>query len=179
MNKNLIVAAIGLVLAGPAMAESVKSEVTATNGVVVTVYSDDFAGRHEYSAPSVDFQDGYVLVSRVDAGGDEGSVSLRGSFIYSGDWRYYDAAIFRGGEEANFVENGRRVGQCHSSRYSRPSCTLIESFVMTVSAEQLAKHARDGKLEFQIRAGRTARSTMVSVPVTYFEAVQEVAEARQ
>jgi len=166
-----------LMMAQPADAQAVRSEVTAPNGVKVTVYTDEFAERYEYTAPMVQVGDGFVLVGRTDRGGTDGNVRLIGSFVYSGDWRFYDGALFRGGAQAEFVSQGRDVGRCSGSRYSR-GCTLTESFAILINSEQLSQHARNGTLDVQVRSGRTGESVVFSVPVSYFEAVQQVAEAR-
>lgn len=167
-------AAAAVMIVSPACAQAVRSEVVASNGVTVTVYADEFANRYEYSAPSIDVQDGFALVSKVDRGDTKGPIYLGGSFLYSGEWRYYDSALFRGGDAAEFTSTGREVGRCSSSRYSRPSCSLREGFRIDFTAEDVANRAQDGQLGVQIRAGRSAQAVLVSIPVSYIEAVREV-----
>lgn len=165
--------------AGPAAAQAVKSEVAAPNGVVVTVHSDEFAERYEYTGPALDLADGFAFVARVDRAGEAGVVEIIGTFIYSGDWRFYDGALFRGGEAAEFIETGRNVGRCGGGgRYSRPSCSLNEGFKIRVTPEQRERLARDGKLDIQIRSGRSTQTAMLSVPLEHFDAVAAVADTR-
>lgn len=168
------IAAVTVLCAGHANAQAVKSTVTASNGVEVTVYSDDFANRYEYSAPSIDLPDGFVLVAAIKKAGVVSGPELTGSFIYSGEWRRYNSALYKGGDQAAFVEAGRDVGRCTSSRYSRPSCTLRESFKIGLTAEDIKKHAQDGILAIQVRAQDTTTALM-SVPVSYISAINEVA----
>lgn len=171
---GLAVAVIAAAAAVPADAQAVKSTVTASNGVPVTVYSDDFANRYEYSAPSVNAGDAFVLVATVKKGGVAPPAELTGAFIYSGEWRRYSSALFKGGDPAKFIEAGREVGRCTSSRYSRPSCTLTESFKIELTPAEVKKHAVDGKLAVQVRAQDTS-ATIIEVPVSYIDAVNEVA----
>lgn len=173
--KMMWLAVVALATAAPVAGQAVKSTVTASNGVEVTVYSDEFANRYEYSAPSIDVSDGFVLVATVKSGGKAPPPYLAGSFVYSGEWRRYHAALFRGGDPAEFIERGRDVGRCHSSRYSRPSCTLSESFRIELTPEQIKKHGQDGKIAVQVRAQDTT-ATVIEVPIAYIDAVNEVAK---
>lgn len=175
MMKLVLAATVALATASPAYAQAVKSTVTASNGVEVTVYSDEFANRYEYSAPSIKSGDGLILVATIKKGGVAPPPHLTGFFIYSGEWRRYNAAIFKGGDTANFIEAGRDVGSCRSSRYSRGSCTLTENFKIELTPEDVKKHGQDGKLAIQIRAQDTS-TTIFEVPVAYIDAVNEVAK---
>ncbi|MEN5176341.1 hypothetical protein [Brevundimonas diminuta] len=178
--KNLVFTALlSVAIASSASAQSVKSTQTSSSGTPITIYADEFAERFEYTSPSIESGDGQMMVARTDKGQDKGNVKLIGFFVYSGDWRYYDSALFRGGARANFQEAGRDVGRCHSSRYSRPSCTLTEQFSISVSPEEIAQHSRDGKLDIQVRSGRSTETAIFSVPTAYFDAVREVADDRQ
>ena len=173
MLKSLGVVALALVASSPANAQAVESTVAASNGVEVTVYSDEFANRYEYSAPAVKLVDGFVLVSTVKKAGTVAPVQLVGAFTYSGEWRRYTSAIYRGGDAANYTDTGRNVGRCSSSRYSRPSCTLTEQFSIEVSSDDIKKHAQDGSLAIQVRAQDTT-TALLNVPLVYFQAVEEV-----
>lgn len=174
MLKVLWIAAIALATASNAQAQATKSVVVASNGIEVTVYSDEFANRYEYSAPAIEADDGTILVATVKKGGVAPPPHLTGFFIYSGEWRRYSTAIFRGGDVADFVETGRDVGRCYSSRYSRTSCTLTESFKISLSSEQARKYGQDGSIALQVRAQDTS-TTIFEVPTAYIEAVSEVA----
>lgn len=177
MIKFMMLAGAALTAAGSSAAEaqSVKSTVTASNGVAVTVYADEFANRYEYTAPSITAGDGFVLVATVKKAGVAPPPHLTGAFIYSGEWRRYNSAIFRGGSPAKFIEESRNVGRCSSSRYSRPSCTLTESFKIELTPTDIAKHAENGKVAIQVRAQDTS-TTIIEVPVAYIDAVNEVAK---
>jgi hypothetical protein len=181
MKKLLCGMAVAAIFATPAIGQSVKSVVAASNGVEVTVYSDDFADRHEYSAPSVksSSNQGFVLVAKVDKAATKGAVNLQGTFIYSGDWRFYNNAIFKGGTAVDFTSTSRDVGRCHSSRYSRPSCTLSESFHITITPAQIKQFSANGVLPIQVRASKTADTDMFEIPVSYFDAVAEVAAKKR
>jgi hypothetical protein len=158
-----------------AQAEAVKSTVTASNGVDVSVYSEDFANRYEYSAPSIKADDATVLVATIKKGGVAPAPHLSGFVMYSGEWRRYNSALFKGGDPATFVEAGKDVGSCRSSRYSRPSCTLTESFNITLTPAEIKKHSENGRVSIQIRAQDTS-STIIDVPVSYLDAVTEVSK---
>ncbi len=177
MNRRLLIVAAlfgALVTPGVSAAQSVKSSVVATNGVEVTVYSDEFAQRYEYTAPIIEFTDGYVLVAWVRTADSPGSVKLVGTFNYSGDWRFYNSAIFRGGASATFAEAGREVVSCRGSRYGS-GCSLSEGFRIAITAAEVAQHMVDGKLAIQVRASKTANTAMFEIPQSYIEAVTEVA----
>lgn len=160
-----------LVLAAHAGAQGREAKVVAANGVEVSVWADEFSGRYEFAAPAIEAGDGFVFVSRVDETGVVGSVRLTGGFVYMGDWRYYNRALFRGGEEAEFIERGRDVGSCRA----RSGCSLNESFAVLVRASDLERYSRDGRIDVQVRAREAGAETVFSVPVSHFEAVQEVA----
>lgn len=173
MRYFSIVALIVLLVSSPAFAQSERSTVRASNGVEVTVYADSFASRYEFSAPAVRSGDGFVLVARVNEGGRPGAVHLIGSVVYSGEWRFYDRAIFQGGAEASFRPNGRDVGTCSASRYSR-GCSLTEGFVIDITLAQIRQHASNGNVAVQVRPSRSGEAIIFQVPVAYFDAVTEV-----
>ena len=167
-----------VVCATQASADSVKSQYTASNGVVVTVYRDDFADRTEYTAPSVDLPNlgGFALVAKVKTAGKAGPAYITGAVYYRGDWRFYNSAIARGGEALDAKFGDRNVGSCSGSRYGG-GCSLNEGFRVYPTAEQLAKYTRSGVFEFQLRSSRGG-DTVFSVPASYFSAVNEVAAAK-
>ncbi|MFV3561661.1 hypothetical protein ACNJFJ_21155, partial [Mycobacterium tuberculosis] len=99
---RLIAASAIVAISAPAAAQSVKSQIVATNGVKVDVATDEFAGRVEYVAPTIDFKTerggtGAVFVARIKKSGTVGPLLIQGFVMYSGDWRYYTKAVFRGG----------------------------------------------------------------------------------
>ena len=176
MNKLSISAlvAVGVLFSFAAIAQSVKSIVAASNGVEITVYSDEFANRFEYSAPSIKLNDGFALVATVKKAGVVPPAHITGAMVYSGEWRHYNSAIFRGGDAAEFTVTDRKVGRCSSYRYSGPSCTLSEGFRIELAPSDIQKHAQNGILAIQIRAQDTS-TAIIEVPVSYIDAVNEVA----
>jgi hypothetical protein len=161
-------------VAAPAAAQSERSERTARNGVVVTVYSDDFASRYEYSAPPVESGEGFILVSRVRQGTTVTPIRLVGSVIYSSPWRFYSSAVFQGGAPADFTSTRRDVGRCSGGRYSS-GCTLTEGFAINITPAQLRQHAVNGNIALQIR-GRAGGEIVFTIPLSYFAAVEEVSQ---
>jgi hypothetical protein len=161
----------------PADAQSVKSTIQAANGVEVTVHSDEFAARYEYTAPTIDFPNlgGFALVARTVRGKETTPIQVVGSIMYNGDWRRYHSAILKGGEEVQATFNDRDVVSCRGSRYS--GCSLREGFRLAPTDQQIKKYAEDGQLQIQLRAA-AGEAMLVTIPVTYFEAVKEVARGR-
>lgn len=176
MFRKLLIAASLALVAGTANAQSVKSTVVASNGVEVTVHSDEFANRYEYAAPPITLPEGFALIGRVDRGETKGAVDLVGAFVYNGEWRYYNSALYRGGDPAEFTSTGRNVGRCSAgrSRYSRSSCTLTERFRIDFSDDDIASHTQDGHIAIQVRATQSTDTVIISVPTSYIEAVNEV-----
>jgi hypothetical protein len=157
-----------------ASAQMTKSQFTASNGVVVDVNSDDFAGRAEYSAPAIKFSpenggSGYALVAKTRHAGKLGPLNIQGFIMYSGSWRFYSSAIFKGGAAATYAATGRDVGSC------RYGCTLTENFMIDLTPTQVEQHAENGVLAIQIR-GKSADTAIIQVPVSYIDAVTEVAK---
>lgn len=175
MKSIASIAAAILIAAAPASAQSVKSAVTASNGAEVTVYSDDFANRYEYTSPTIKTSDGFAFIGVVKKAGVAPEPELIGSFVYSGEWRRYSSALFKGGDPATFIEAGRDVGRCSSSRYSRPSCTLTESFHIKLTLDEIKKHAEAGVVAVQVRAQDTT-TALIEIPVAYIDAVREVSK---
>ena len=158
-----------------AIAQNQRTTVTASNGVEVSIVSDSFAGRSEFTAPSVRVGDfstavGNLLVAAIKEGGQTRHF-VTGFVIYGGSgWHFYERAIFRGGTEANFTAGGRDVGRC--TRYG--GCSHTEEFEIRITPEEIARHAEQGILPIQLR-GRSGNTILFEVPVSYFEAVREVA----
>ena len=171
--KFAICLAAALAIASPVAAQAVRSEVTTSNGIVVTVYADEFAGRYEYSAPSINFDsNSFALVMAVNRNGEVGDVMIGGSIFYSGDWRFYNSAILRGGEEVAGVFEDRDVVSCRGSRYSR-GCSVREGFRLMPTDEQIAQYAENGVLAIQLRS-RSSNAIVVNIPVAHIEAVREI-----
>ena len=175
MRKVAKSAALCLMLATAAMAE--EKIVPASNGVEITVNSDEFADRYEYSAPVIRFgssgQDsGFVLLAAVKSADRLSAPYISGYIYYSDDWRRYSRAIFKGGAEASFKELDRNVVSCRSK-----PCSLSEGFRVDVTDQQIKQHASDGKLSIQIRS-QSANNFIIEVPVSYFDAIKEVSQKR-
>lgn len=150
-----------------------KSQFTASNGVVVDVETDDFAGRREFSSPLVKFTpdnggSGGAIVGEVFDSGKLRNMTIQGFVIYSGDWRFYKTAIFKGGAPVDFTSTGRDVGSC------RYGCTLSENFIIHITPEEAAAHSENGIVSIQVR-GTSSNTGIMNIPLTYFAAVKEVA----
>jgi len=171
--RKFLIAPLLLALAQPAHAEMTKTQYTAANGVVVDVETDDFAGRREYASPAIEFKpdgggSGYAIVGRVFDSGKMRDLNIQGFIMYSGDWRFYKTAIFKGGTPAAFHSAGHDVGSCQYG------CTLTENFVIDITPEQARAHAENGVVAIQLR-GSSANTAIMSIPVSYIEAVAETA----
>jgi hypothetical protein len=160
--------------APPVAAQSVRSEVAASNGVIVTIHADEFANRYEYSAPAINFPDfgGFALVVRTRQSGIETPIRIVGAIMYRGEWRYYRTAIFRGGVPAAYTRVAGDVGSCSGSRYSR-GCSLSEQYSIDLTPEEVTRHTQDGRLQIQVRAVQ-GDPVMIDIPVSYIDAVTEV-----
>jgi hypothetical protein len=150
-----------------------KAQYTAPNGVIVSVNTDDFAGRREFSSPFVKFTPdggglGEAMVGEVFNAGKLLGLTVQGVVAYSGDWRFYDSAIFKGGEPAKFHRTSSDVGSCSYG------CSLSEDFIIDITPEEAKAHAENGAVAIQIR-GRPGATAIISVPLSYFDAVQAVA----
>ncbi|MCO5094905.1 MAG: hypothetical protein M9960_06825 [Xanthomonadaceae bacterium] len=150
-----------------------ESIQTASNGVEISVKSDDFADRYEYSAPAIKFgtisaDNGAIFLARVKSAGTFTPVTIQGFIMYRGEWRRYSTAIFRGGETATLSNTQRKVVTCSS----RP-CVLSEYYIIHVTQEQIDKYTSDGKLEIQLRS-QDANHFMISIPANYVQALLEV-----
>lgn len=155
-------------------AHAAESVQTASNGVEISVNSDEFADRYEYSAPmirprSAGEDNSAVMLARVKSSGKWTPVMIQGFIMYTGDWRRYSSAIFRGGEQANFDSMERKVVSCRS----RP-CTLSETFSINLTLHQIERHTADGELRIQLR-GASAQTFMIEVPEEYLQALLELA----
>jgi hypothetical protein len=177
MKRALCLLGAMVALASPAQAEGVKSTLSASNGVEVSLFADEFAGRYEYTAPTINFPNlsGFALVASVVQNGVAKPPEIVGSVMYNGEWRRYYSAILRGGESVDSTFNDRDVVSCRGSRYS--GCSLREGFALRPTKAQIAKYAVDGKLQIQLRA-QAGDAVLVDIPVSYIDAISEVAKAR-
>jgi len=173
VREKIVIRLAGFVLfaalsmAGLSVAQA-KETVVASNGVTVSVNGDDFSGRYEYTAPTIKFDGGFLLIARVKTPSHTSDVFGTGAFIYSGSWRRYDSAVFKGGEAVNFTAGNKSVGSC------RYGCTLTEEFEVRITDAQLKKYAVDGVVPIQVRASAIAQTSMIEIPVAHFDAVREV-----
>jgi len=158
----------------PVTAAMVASSVTAANGVVVHVQSDDFANRYEYTAPLVKLDSdnySFFLVAAIKQKGVNPDVFITGTLFYSGDWRYYDSAVFRGGAPAHYLPTDRKVVGCSGG------CSFQEGFQINLTAKDISDHTANGLLEVEIRA-RSSDSVQLNIPVSYIDAVKQVSSQR-
>ena len=162
----------------PARASFVQTSVTASNGIAVSVYSDNFANRYEYSAPivnanaigSVFSTHAFALVGRVKQGGVIGAIHVQGGLTYNGKWLYYTSAVFKGGDPVDYTVTSRDVN-CFTY-----SCGYSERFQINFSPTDVATHAENGILAIQLRSLASSEVILFEIPTTYFDAVNEVAK---
>jgi hypothetical protein len=171
--KRLILGMM-LLFASSVASASEKSTVQTSFNVPITKWSDDFAERYEYASPDVSFQveNGQLMqsasVSLIKKNGVTETPRILVMVAYGGDWQFYNAAIFKGGEPIEFQESNRNVLSC------RYGCTYTESFFVVPTKAQLAKYGAGGNLTFQIRSKR-ATQAIITIPMAYFAAIQEAA----
>ncbi|MFI8667985.1 hypothetical protein ACIGGE_16280 [Qipengyuania sp. NPDC077410] len=171
MKLVFALAAAALVASSPVFAG--KTAYTTSNGVIVDVNADDFAGRAEYSAPTIQLDGpvmGAALVAVIKKANVKGPLHVQGFAMYNGDWRYYTDAVFRGGEAVNFKRTNSNVGSC------RRGCTLTEGFNFEISPEQLVKYNENGFVTIQVRSSKSSDHYLIRMPVAYFDAVREASQ---
>jgi hypothetical protein len=174
MFKRIGIAIALLCCTAAATTKNVESEVHASNGIPVTISADDAAQRYEYTAPAITLSEnrGFFLVAAVDHGGTKTPVMVSGTLMYRGDWRFYDQALFQGGEELPGTFDGRHAFSCASSQ----GCMRSENFKVEPTAAHIQKHAENGMLPVELRA-RGLNPVVIHVPVSHFDAVREVLAA--
>jgi len=134
MKKSAIIAiALGLAPT-PVGAQMLESKITASNGVVVDLSKDDFAGRAEYGGQMHKFsgttsQNGAFLVAKTVRAKVTPRLSVQGFVNYRGEWHYYDTAILKGGETVELANIKRDVLSC------RYGCSYSESFIIFPTKE--------------------------------------------
>ena len=170
-----IMSAALLAISAPALAQFTEgeSEVTAANGIIVDVNADSFAGRYELSAPVIKEKSEkgaslYAFVAKIKRSESSSGLNIQGFISYSGHWRYYQSAVFQGGEEVDYTRTGGDVGSC------RYGCSLTENFMIELTPEQIAKYGSDGTIKMQIRSMKSTDKILLTVPVSYIKAVEEV-----
>ena len=177
--KGFLAIALAMIWVGSAHAQFVKTKVTASNGVEVIQSVDEFAGRYEFTAPSIEFTTskkggtGFALVALLRTNTINSGAEIQGAIFYKGDWEYFNSAVFRGGGAVNYTRLGGDVGSC------RYGCNLSEDFSISLTAEEISKYAVDGVVEMQIRGTSSGNTAMLKVPVAYIEAVTEVGNSSQ
>lgn len=174
MNKLWLILSSLALIPVSGHAQMIKSEVTASNGVVIDRNADDFAQRFEYSAPTIDFKSqngatGAAFVAKIRKGGALGNLNIQGFIMYSGEWRMFKSAVFRGGDAVNYTRTSGNVGSC------RYGCSLTENFSIDLTPAQIAKYAENGQIAVQIRSEATD-TAILNIPVSYINAVNEVAK---
>lgn len=175
---RIIRAAIGMAIAAisvsSATAQMVESKLTASNGVVITKNSDDFSQRYEYTSPRIETRSSQnaltsAIVAKVRDGKSLGDAVIQGFIIYFGEWKYFDSAVFKGGDAVNYTKTSGKVETC------RNGCEFSERFVIHLSQADIAKHAESGAVPVQIRS-QTGDTVLLSVPVSYVVAINEIAK---
>ena len=72
------------------LAQTVKSQITAKNGVIIDLNADKFANRYEYSAPMIGFQVGnaavesFALVAKTKSKAVMGKLNVQGAIYFGG-----------------------------------------------------------------------------------------------
>lgn len=172
-------AAMAFVLASSATAQDiVKSEITASNGVSVGITTIARANRREIYSPILEREGSEIYAERIDIDGTAGALLLKGSAYYRGRAHLYDKATFSNGDLAVFKRGPVEVRGCKPGPDNQPDCLWSEDFTVTVTSDEVAQHENDGMLEVELSGGPTLEKTRLSIPVAYFHAVVEVAEAR-
>lgn len=162
----------------PAAAQMVETHVTASNGVIIDVNTDDFAARQEFTAPLIKikvpgaFVDSFGLVALIKKAGVNGKLAVQGSIIYNGDWRFYSSALFKGGDAAPYLSGAREVVSC------RGGCSFSEGYSIPLTTSDISKHAENGVLAIQIRPKASSDPIMLEIPTNYIDAVNEVAHVQ-
>ncbi len=170
---SIVLASALALMAETANSQTVKSQAIASNGVTVNVSSDDFANRYEYSSPAItksgDSSDVLALVGKVKKQGIMGGVMVQGGITYQGDWRFYNSALFKGGDPADYTVLSRDVvGSCSSD------CRVREAFEIDLTPANISKHVENGILPIQIRPTRSTERVLLEIPVAYINAVNEM-----
>lgn len=170
-----LILAVAFVFSASAVAQSVKSTVQTSTGIDVTLYSDEFADRYEYTSPSVEIPgtQGIAMVAYIKSAGTVRGPEIIGSVVYRGEWRRYNSAILRGGKELSADFGSRDVISCRGSRYSS-GCLLSEQFRVRLTTEEWESVLQSGKLEMQLRA-YSGPAVMVTIPARHYRALLEAA----
>ncbi len=170
---SMVLATILAITSSASLAEITRT--TASNGVIVNMDIDSFANEYSYSSPSVNIDPTtYAFVLRSDGRVTIPSLISGASVYRSSHWRFYNSAIIRGGTQVTFVSTLREVQSC-SSRMG--DCLYVEGFRIRMTPAQLAQATSNGMVEVQLRA-QNGPTLFYRIPVSHFEAVNEVANRR-
>jgi len=172
---KFLIAFVAIAASAPASAQMVESKVTASNGIVIEINKDDFAGRAEYGASfeklvGSSSQTGQFVVAKIINPNSKPRVSVQGFVGYRGEWHHYDNAIFKGGEAVEFINTKKDVVSC------RYGCSYSESFIAFPTTEQITKYAENGVLPIQIRGRSSGNTLLLNVPISHIAAINEVAK---
>lgn len=172
--RLLIFTLSALTMTIPANAQMIKSEQTAPNGMVVSVDSDDFSGRSEYTAPTIRFGDGsFAFVASIHENGETRGPFIVGTVYYKArSWYRYNQAILKGGEKVNATFGDRDVVSCRGSRYS--GCSYREGFQITLNPDQRKRLQENGSLVIQLK-GAPGSEVILTVTNAHFEALEAIA----
>jgi hypothetical protein len=168
---------VALLLCSGAPSAAAERKITASNQVEVTVSGDEFTSgefiygpTHQQISPTTTSYY-FALMGGKDGTDNAEHYGIPGAFSYIGDWRFYEAAYFKGGTPADFRVRDRRITSDRCS--STLGCALKESFVISISPDQLAKFADEEGLAIKVVAKRGA-SFIIEIPKAEIDAVREV-----
>lgn len=151
----------------------VTSQVTAQNGVPLTLAVDDFAGETYVASPRIRMRVGdheiqsYGFIVRSTRGRAAQVYSIQGEFFTIGSGGTFAnlSPILRGGESLPFRIAYRSTGQCTTV------CSYYHHFVVTVSAQQMNRFLSEGQLMVQFRSPDGGFRPMLTIPAAHLQAV--------
>ena len=150
-----------------------SQEATASNGVIVVIQYVEAARRIEYYSPDIETPIGTIYISRQDINTVDGELRISGVSTYRRPWRLYDRAVFDDGTSAGYIDGPNEVGgDCQSPA----GCIANEYFSVSITPSEIAQHARAGHLNFELKSSRSQDVARFTVPVSYFDAITELAE---
>ena len=174
--KTTVLAGIITIVTSPAFAQfpEGKSTAKASNGVSVTIQGDTFANRYSFVSPEISTKSEkrattFAYVTKLNNGDVKGDFAVIGFIIYTSQkWRYYNSALFRGGEAVDYVKLSSDVSNCSSA------CIYTERFSVRMTQEQTEKYTVNGKVDFQIGTEAEDDKVIISVPTKFIDAVNEI-----
>lgn len=151
--------------------------ITATNGVALDVYGDEFDRSREIAAPWIN--QGEASYSAEVARRRDGTTRffISGMVSYNAQtWRFYDSASFRGGDRATLTPGRRDVVHCDSSRYAHlRGCSFMEDFQIELSPADIQGRIDAGSLTLKVMA-QSGNQFFIDLPEAHFSALREAAE---